>query len=645
MANWWDSAPLADQVQSDKWWESAPLQQAQPETVSRSAQQWADQESLPIPGTEWNTPEPSYQPSSVPFLDPISTFANDAVSSIPVAGPFLEGAGNQVDAWINNALGFEAQTAEDRAAIDAANSQRFPLAAGTGSVVGASAPLMALGATGVGGTLLGNTGSMVQRSLMGGIGGAGIAGADAVVRGDDIDDIRMQMLLGAGVGTVLPGGERAVTSIARSLMGMNPSAATRSVAQTLENSNINPADVPRMMDELGPDAMMLDLSRNTQRQAGGIASVPGQGSTTLDDALLLRNEGTNMRIQGDVDSILGEAPIPSRLAAEIGDNQRGLSPLYKDALETAQAVDTRAIADNLDSMIVNERGAAQSALQSLRRDLNVIDTDTLDPNPQTLLNIRQKIDGILYTDGQMSPLDSNVSRVLRDARRQIDGELAAKVPGIKDIDRQFAELSSQKGAVDTGQSILSSGRNEVIRPAELVDMITGGRSEIVGPSGVPFRLSQGARAEIDRIIGTTGNDVSALKQALKGDGSWNREKLNTLFGQERADQLVDLLEREQRYSGSFQRITQNSETAARTAAQREAMPNQINLDIQKLLFAVPEAMANAGARSRSQSVNAQIAEMLTNRPSPELVDQLIAARRANRGVLGAAGVPVFTGNE
>jgi hypothetical protein len=650
MANWWESAPLANSAGSSNWWEAAPLQQQGNGGVTRTPQEWADAENLPVPGTEWNTPEPTPRfESPIPGMDFFGELMMSGAENVPVLGPLVDRAADATGTAIaTNLLGADpAQVASDAQSIRAAEMREQPLANFAGTVGGAVGPLARVAQTPEGGRMLGTQGTMGQRVAAGGVSGALIAAADAAARGESTNpEIAGQAGIGALLGAGFPLAERAISPVARWLMGQpSPSPAVRSVANTLEGSNINPADLPRLLDDLGPDAMPLDLSRNTQRQAGGIASVQGQGSTTLDDALRARNEGTNARIQGDVDTILGEAPIPSRLAAEIADNRSGLSPMYKDALREAEAVDTRSIARSLDEMITSERGAAQSQLQSLRRDLNEVGSDTLATDPRTLLNIRHKIDGILYTDGQMAPLDSNVSRVLRDARRLVDTELAAKVPGIKDIDRQFAELADQRGAVETGQSVLSSGRNEVIRPAELVDMITGGRSEIVGPSGVPFRLSQGARAEIDRIIGTSGNDVTALKQALKGDGSWNREKLNTLFGQERADQLVDLLEREQRYAGSYQRITQNSETAARTAAQREAMPTQVDLDIQKLLFAIPEALANAGARSRSQAVNAQIAELLTNRPTPEVIDQLIAARRANRGVLGAAGVPVFTGNE
>lgn len=624
---------------------SAPSQSG----VTRSAQEWADIEGLPVPGTEWNAPErPERFVSPIPGGEFMNQMAGAFASNVPIIGPLVDRGADAVGSQIASMISGQTpeQARADAQYIQSQQQREQPVADALGMAAGAAGPLMRLAQTPGGSRALGTEGPMWQRMLFGAGSGGAIAGADSLARGNNLEDAAWDAAAGVGIGAASPVAERVISPVARALFGgTNPSAAERSVAQSLENAQINPSSIPQMMDELGPDAMLLDLNRNLQRQGGGIASVPGQGSTILDDALTARSAGTNARIQGEIDSLLGVAPVPSRLAAEISENQRALSPLYENALEGAKAVDTADLALTLDSMIVNERGAAQNAARQIRQMLNVVGTDQLDPNPRTLLNVRRAIDGILYTDGAMAPIDSNMARILNSARREIDAELAAKVPGIKDVDRQFAELSAQRGGVETGQTALSSGRNEAIRPSEMVDMLTGEATNIVGPSGVPFRISQGTRAEIDRLIGTTGNDITALKQALRGDGSWNREKLSSLFGKDRADQLVNLLEREQRYASSFNRITQNSETAARQAAQREAMPAEANFDIQRLLFGLPEGIANAAARSRSQSVNAQIAELLASRPSPEMIDRLIAARVANRGVLGSAGVPVFVGIE
>jgi hypothetical protein len=269
--------------------------------------------------------------------------------------------------------------------------------------------------------------------------------------------------------------------------------------------------------------------------AGGIAATPGNAQKQLADAIFARKNAANSRIIGDVDNILGPAPVPSQVDAGIVANQRILGPSYDKVLEGAQAVDTSNIANRLDAAIVNLRGPAQSAVK--------------------------KIDGLLETE-----TNSKVVQVLTDTRKRIDQVLADNVPGIKDLDAQYSELAKQRGALVSGQQVLDSGRT-AIRPSELIDQVMQGSP--VGPSGVPFRLSQGARAEIDRLIGTTANDVNALKTALKGDGSWNRQRLATLFGQDKADALLKVLDRESTYATTANDVLGKSPTAARLSVQKD----------------------------------------------------------------------------
>lgn len=592
---------------------------------------------LPIPGTEHPTaPDYSYK-SMVPGGDTLNAFANAFGQNIPVVGPLAtraaDATGSQLaamitgetpEAMLEQGQGMRAQDAADNQVADAA-----------GTVAGSVGPLMSLGTTKVGEQALGLTGPMLQRMFFGGASGAAITGADSLARGDDLDEAGWKALTGAGIGVASPLVERAVAPFIRMLTGQTAPKAAQTVGRNMERAGIDPADLPALLDDLGPDSMILDLNKNLTRQGGGIASVPGQGGTILDDALTSRQQGTNARIIDDVDSVLGPAPIPSRVAAEIKANQQALSPAYETAFANAAPVDVSSVAARLDGLSNTAVGEIGSAVRNVRSMLTDPQTGALSTDPRRLMSIRQELDDMI------GGAQGNLKRILSDVRKSVDDELAAAVPGIKAADQQYAELAQQNKGLETGGLTLSSGRGEVIRPQELDDMLAT-TTNIVGPSGVPFRISQGARAEIDRIIGTTGNDITALKSALKGDGSWNREKLASLFGKERADRLVSILEREQRYTDSFNRITQNSETAARTVSQREASPAQIEIGWEKLLFGLPQKAANAAARTRSEATNKAIAEMLTGNATPEMIDQLLAARQMNRGLIGSSAAPMLT---
>lgn len=602
--------------------------------VTRTAQEWADAESLPVPGTDWRTPEqPARFQSPIPGGDFMNELSRSFAENIPVVGPLVDRAadatGSQIAAMITGQAPEE--TARIGRQLRDRDASEQPVANAAGAVAGAVGPLMSLGQTKLGEQALGLTGPLWQRAGMGLMSGLGLAGGDAAARGGDWEEVRNAALMGGGIGAVAPLAERALSPIARMLFGgYNPSASVSKVAQSLDNAGIDPAAIAQRLDDLGPDAMLLDLSPNLTTQGGAIAASPGRGQTTLREAVTSRQQGANARIQGDVDAALGPAISPRAFGQGIDDAQSRLSPVYENAFANARAVETDAIALNLDSAAVNMRGEAQNVARSLRDMLNVHGEDVLDPNPRTLFEVRKAIDGMFSTTQ-----DGNARRLLSETRKLVDSELAAKVPGIKAADAEFKKLAETRGAFEQGQSALDSGRT-ALTPSDLQAQTAGAQPHIVDA------MSQGARSEIDRIIGTTANNVTALKSALKGDGSWNRDRLVTLFGKDKADRLLSVLEREQAFANSFNRIVGNSETAARQAAQKDLAPQQFSFDVQRLLFGLPEKAANAAARSRSEAVNAQIADMLTGRAPPELIDQLLAARQANRGVIGAAPVPLLT---
>jgi len=624
-----------------------------PDVAARAAQgpqavtgaQMAASENLPIPGTPMAQPKEPVT-SSAPWLDPITAFANNAVDAIPVAGPTLTNMRQNLDAATNSLMtgkpyDFD-RSWQQQAGFDADIASQHPEASTAGSVAGAVGPLVALGMTPKGGQALGMTGTTAQRAGMGLVSGAVIGGADAAARGQDAVKAA---LMGGGLGTIFPLAERTISPVVRALMGQNIPRSIQTVARNLERDGINPSQMIGQTDAIGADAMLMDLGPNMTRQAGAIASLPGEGQTALRNALVERNFGTNARIQGDVDATLGPATSPRIFNQGIRDAQKALSPQYEAALANAQPVDVATIASYLDRAGLEASGDIAAALGKVRTALDdravqmpkafgaALDVKApLISNPRQLLNVRQDLDDLV------GAAQGNQKRVLRDVRQMIDDELARAVPGIKDVDRQYEALAKQREGFEQGQQALDSGRS-ALTPADLTNVAAN------SPAHVLDSMSQGARAEIDRLIGTTANNVNALKSAVKGDGSWNRDRLVTLFGAKKADDLIGILEREQTYQRSYNTVTQNSETAARTAAQKEAAPRQFgqqSTSIADLLMKIPQGAANMGARSRSESVNKQIADALMSRPTPELVDQLMAARRMNRGRIGSSLVPLIT---
>lgn len=434
----------------------------------------------------------------------------------------------------------------------------------------------------------------------------------------------------AGIPLMGAGGMAVSSEMAALRAGGMPQAARSVVFRALKDDRVPVNEVGQRMTALGPDAVLADLGPNVQKQAQALATMPGPGQMTVLDTLRLRAAGRNNRIMEDVDSALGPSPVPSAVKAGIREGQDALSPYYNRAMAGASRVDTSPIALKLDSAIVNLRGDAQSAAKRVRGMLNVVGTDELDPSPATLLETRKAIDGMMGTE-----TDTNVLGFLGEIRKQVDDLLGQAAPGVKEIDAMFSELARQKEGFDTGTQILRTGP-EAPHPADVVEQMLSGAAPNgvgVGPSAVPFRLSQGARADIDRLIGTKANDLQALKQAVGGEGDWNRDKLAAVFGPEKADALLAIIAREMRYKGLEDDALAGARTQVLKAAQDEISgatskgPGVVeNLANFKLGSAGAKAIDTSlgwAERARRASINAAIAKALMSGPNSEIARQLL----------------------
>ncbi|MBX3492147.1 MAG: hypothetical protein KF899_04250 [Parvibaculum sp.] len=455
------------------------------------------------------------------------------------------------------------QRGED-AAYDAAHPAASTAMQTAGGIAGTLAGLRA------GVPMLGGSGGLAQRAAVGAGVGAGMGAADGFTRGEGGLQNRAENAgAGAGIGFALGGTApilaAGVGTAARGVMNAFDGGATipgvsRDIGHALTRA-ADPGMVQRAQ-QLGPDAMLMDTSPSMQSLAAGGVGYPGPGRAIIAGALNAREQGANQRIQQGINAALGPAPVPSQLEAVMQASRRSLGPDYQQALAGARAVDTRGLADNLDTAIVDQRGAGRAAVQRVRDMLNIHGTDQLDPSPQALLNTRQAIDGMLAKE-----TDTNAQRLLGTARKSVDDEIARSIPGIKDVDARYAELARQSEGLQAGGRVLDGGKT-AIRPSELNDMMNQGvqpQGAFVGPSGEAFRLQQGTRAEIDRLVGTTANDRMGLKKAIQGDGDWNRAKLEKIFGNDPTQQLLRLADREATYAGTVNSVIGNSQTDARAA--------------------------------------------------------------------------------
>lgn len=430
---------------------------------------------------------------------------------------------------------------------------------------------------------------------------------------------------------------------ARALIPRREDVALSEIAKAAGADNLTPQQMSQRLDDLGPQSMIADLGPNFQGQTGAIANLPGEANQTIRTALNERQAGANARLQ-EARQPLGVGIVPSAVKAEIKQGQRNIGPLYKEVFDNASAVDTKPIADILDSAAVNLRGPAQTEASNVRKMLNITGTDVLDPHPGALFEVRQALDGMLKGE-----TNEKVVQALAPIRQQIDDTLAAAVPELKQVDAAYAELARQKGALDRGQTVLDSGRTAP-RPQELADEVAAGatpKGQQIGPSAVPFRLSQGAAADIDRILGNNSNDIAAMNRLIKGEGDWNRAKLTSLFGEDKTNQLIKVLDNEKAYAATRNESLGNSVSANRLQFQKQYGGGNTGMNISDYYGAggVMGALRGVGVKAaralagkfidaRQEGINAEIAKNLTGRK--EVVDALMRSSAQGNRLAGPA---------
>ncbi|MER8689372.1 hypothetical protein [Mesorhizobium sp. M1136] len=571
--------------------------------------------------------------------DKLGAFAGGAINGMPILGPGMTNLAAAIAAGLARPFADQSYNDIRKSMLSAdehvrAKNPRTAQAGGiAGGVLGAvPAVLAAPEAFGAG------TASLLARMLAGGATGAAIGGADAGVR-NGLAAVPEGLAWGGGLGAVMPGiGQlvgKGVGALAQRYGGPAISAAERMFgrAATADSAAL---DMPPRLQALGDRAMSMDLGPNLQRQAGALAATPGEGQSIVRSAIAARDAAANARIAQGLGRELGPARVPSQIAEEIAANQRALGPAYEEAFQAARAVNAEPIANNLDAMAVRLRGDAQRAVQQVRRMLNVTGTEVLDPNPQTLFQTRNAIDGMM--DGMT---DGNAMRALTATRQQINRELERAVPGIRQVDARFAELARQNDALLRGQQALDSGRTAP-RPAELQAEINNGalpQGDMLGPSAVPLRLRQGARAEIDRIVGTNANDRVALQRLVKGEGDWNRDRLASLFGQGRADRIIAILDRERTFADTSGIVTRNSETAARAAAMQDIAPQKggpgivrsaLNLRFGDTAADTVDKVIGGAKSAAQRASNTELARLLTSNYPAAIARKMQLVQAAQR---------------
>lgn len=401
------------------------------------------------------------------------------------------------------------------------------------------------------------------------------------------------------------------------LIAPDGQVAPSQFATAVSRDGLTAADLNAVGKTVGTGGVAADLGPALQGLAMGVARTPGEGQSQLMNYLRTRAFEARERIQPQVDNILGPSLSTGQFAGNIRDLKSATSPLYKSAFDNAAPVNTAPITAALDGLIGQSVGAGKSRLQAIKA-MFAGESGPIN-DPRILFAIRNEIDDMLD-----SPDIGRIAESLKAVRNSVDSELAAKVPGIKDADARWQEIARQQEGFDEGRKIFQQGENAV-DPRDLGPRLEQGvipKGVMIGPSGETFALTQGGRNELDRLIGTGSQNRTNLATAIRGDGSWNRQKLVQLYGEEKADQLIRLFDNEARMAETERMAVGSSITSSAAAAQKALEPQSAKAPVLGGPFIVDpgnaarriaEALIGNTAEASANTRNQRIAELLMQR--------------------------------
>jgi hypothetical protein len=201
--------------------------------------------------------------------------------------------------------------------------------------------------------------------------------------------------------------------------------------------------------------------------------------------------------------------------------------------------------------------------------------------------------------------------VLQGLRSTIDQTLKS-VPSMAQADSIYSSQAAVREAMGNGLKIFRNNQT----PQDIAGAIAG----MSGAEKEAFQ--QGARAAIRNAMGTARNDAGAAVKLFQNE--YNPEKLRLIVGDEGAAKIMQRINAEKTYSDIANRITGNSETAARAfskadLANAHGMPSYrdaaifsgVHGVVHRVIAGVVKSAYEAIASGRQKDIETSVAKLLT----------------------------------
>jgi len=483
---------------------------------------------------------------------------------IPVLGEYLDEGEAAVRATFGEggdwSSRYDKQLGERRQENEAFDEKNPALSTGL-KLAGGVVSTLPLGLTGVGAKLLGmapelGLGANLWRGAVsgGGIGTAGGFGAGEGGLENRAQSAVQGGVTGAAIGGAVPvaaaGVGSAVSGVRGAIANRAPAnVAAQRITSAAERDAIPVDQVGQQVGQMGRDATLADLGPNLTQQAARIAAEPGPGQQVVRRAFEERGKEAGERVTRDLDAVLGVRKNVSELADDIvARRSRDATPLYEAARAKPLQV-TPEIQSVLDTP-AGKFAVARASRLSQNEGIQFA------PDVRGLDLVKRTLDDAIEVGKRQGK--NNETRVLAQLRDKLVSAVDQQVPEYATARQVFSSASQVKDALETGQSIFKSATS----PDDLARAIDG------MSAAEHEALITGARSALAQVMGTARNDAAKARSLFQQ--GWNAEKLEVILGPDAAQQLLKRVGIEETFARTSQRVSGNSETAARVAARDEA---------------------------------------------------------------------------
>lgn len=533
-------------------------------------------------------PMGSYTGTEVPSQDiPVNANGEDVIKALKSFGrgtdAFVRGAADvatlgsidRLSAALGAATGIGGEFGEysknleaQRAATKADQEERAPL-----RVMGQLAGGIAGPAQGL--RLFQNATTLPGRMAGGAIGGATAAFPYGYLSSDaDLSTMRGQgqalkeggqaAAMGFALGGAMPAVGNAVgraVDFVRNRVSPDQFSNLPRVTQRNVENIARDMDLPRIQSEarrLGDNAMLADVSPDMRLVAQNAATRPGVTSVVA-DPLRARDAMRNERLTAALNQSFGpnvdRTVVNDRLGALRRSAGSEFDRLSATAANDMPAFGTLTAIDTIKASPLGRNPNVADKLSQIERVLRDQNTGAYGRSAAEFHAARRLADDILEEKGT----SGSVRTAVQSIRNELDNALKQGVSGWPQADARFADIAKRQEAFESGQTVFNSGR-EALRPDEYARYLSTLNRKQKTVEGL------GARAEMDRIVGQSNNDLAALNRTMMLPGDDPSRKMQLLFGPNPTRQFYNAKEAENIFAATNNAVNNGSQTAQRQGA-------------------------------------------------------------------------------